>query len=377
MINTTGSDPLMFRGIIERLIMERLHPKIRKMNDESGTVLSLYQSTPHDGSDPGAHAIRFKNLIRKAEEELSNNLDRKALQEQMDVLHDLQSDTVFWNDRSEAFALFLRDGKRLLIYNLSEPVDDMVVVQDILHLLPLLSAEQHISAHYILDISRDRFNLYRGDGAKYSEVTDHGALSFDELYDDLDSNADVNFGSYAGKGGTAFHGHRSSPDMKEKDQEKYYRYLSENLTPYFVKKGLPVILSGVSENMSVWHATTSNDIYLKEDLGKPFHDFDAQSLKAAVLNIFENIQNEKLQRGMESLAKGLADGKASTQLDEIKKAAEECKIETLYIRCDYRDEERQDFDQLVRDCFQMGGSVVMVPVTVREMDKRIAARFRY
>lgn len=357
--------------------MDRLHPKIRKMNDESGTVLSLYQSTPHDGSDPGTNAIRFKNLIREAEEKLSKHLDWKALKEQMEVLEDLQSDTVFWNNRSEAFALFLRDGK-LLIYNLSEAVEKKVVVQDILHLLPLLSAEQHISAHYVLDIGRDRFSLHHGDGAKYTEIKDHGVLSFNELYDDLDSDSDVNFGSYAGKGGVAFHGHRSPAEMKEKDKEKYYRYLADNLTPFFVEKGLPVILSGVRENMADWHSVTSNDLYLKEDLGKPFRDFDSQSLKAAVLGIFENIQNEKLQRGMNSLAKGLAaDNKASTRLDEIKKAAEECKIETLYIRSDYRDEEKEEFDQLVRDCFQMGGNVVMVPVTVREMEKRIAARFRY
>ena len=356
--------------------MERLHPKIRALNDESGIVLSLYQSTPHVGSDPGSNAIRFKNLIREAEEKLSQHLERKDLKEAMEILRDLQSDTVFWNDRSEAFALFLRNGK-VLIYNLSEAVEDRVVVQEILHLLPLLAAEQHISSHYILDLGRDRFSLHLGDGANLTEVEDHGVLSFNELYSDLDANADVNFGSYGGKNGTAFHGHRSPAEMKEKDKEKYYRYLSENLTPYLVEKAMPVIISGVRENMADWRAAESNEIYLQEDLGKPLHDFDSQSLKAAVLEIFERIQDEKLQLGMESLAKGLVDGKASTKMDDIKSAAEECKIETLFIRVDYRDEEKEEFDHLVQECFQMGGSVVMVPVSVKEMETRIAARFRY
>lgn len=356
--------------------MDRLHPKIRKMNDEAATVLSLYQSTPHEGSDPGSHAIRFKNLIKEAEEKLAKYLDRKALKKQMEILQDLQSDTVFWNDRSEAFALFLRDGN-MLIYNLSEPVDDLVVVQGILHLLPLLSAEQHISAHYILDIGRDRFSLHHGDGSKLKEVEDHGVLSFMELFPDLDPGSVVNFGSYGGKGGTAFHGHRSAAEMKEIDKIKYYRYLEENLTPYFVEKRSPVILSGVRENMADWRSVASNELYLQEDLGKPLHDFDSQGLKTAILGIFDNIQNEKIKRGMDSLAKGLADGKASTNMSDIKKAAEECKIETLYVRCDYRDEDREEFDQLVRDCFHMGGNVVMVPVSVKEMDKRFAARFRY
>ncbi|NLV99506.1 MAG: hypothetical protein GX034_06895 [Clostridiaceae bacterium] len=356
--------------------MDRLHPKIRMMNDEAATVLSLYQSTPHEGSDPGSNAIRFKNLIKEAEEKLAKYFDRKALKEEMELLYDLQSDTVFWNDRSEAFALFLRDGN-MLIYNLSEAVDDLVVVQSILHLLPLLSAEQHISTHYILDIGRDRFSLHQGDGSKLKAVEDHGILSFSELFPDIDAGSDVNFGSYGGKGGTAFHGHRSAAEMKEIDKIKYYRYLEENLTPYFVEKQSPVILSGVRENMADWRSVASNELYLQEDLGKPLRDFDSQSLKAAILGIFDNIQNDKIKRGMESLVKGLADDKASTRMSDIKKAAEECKIETLFIRCDYRDEESEEFDQLVRDCFQMGGNVVMVPVSVKEMETRIAARFRY
>lgn len=356
--------------------MDRLHPKIRKMNDEAATVLSLYQSTPHEGSDPGSNAIRFKNLIKEAEEKLAKYLDRKALKEQMELLQDLQKDTVFWNDRSEAFALFLRD-RNMLIYNLSEAVDDLVVVQGILHLLPLLAAEQHISSHYILDIGRDRFSLHRGDGSKLKAVEDHGILTFTELFPDLDPDSDVNFGSYGGKGGTAFHGHRSAAEMKEIDKIKYYRYLEENLTAYFADKRSPVILSGVRENMADWRSVATNEVYLKEDLGKPLHDFDPQSLKAAILNIFDNIQNEEIKRGMDSLAKGLADGKASTRMSDITNAADECKIETLYIRRDYCDEEREEFDQLVRDCFQMAGNVVMVPVSVKEMEKRIAARFRY
>ncbi|MDD2426743.1 MAG: hypothetical protein PHR78_01520 [Eubacteriales bacterium] len=356
--------------------MDRIHPKIRKMNDENGTVLSLYQSTPYEASAPGSNAIRFKNLIREAEEKLSKHLDRKALKEQMEILQDLQKDTVFWNDRSEAFALFLRDGE-LLIYNLSEPVEDMVVVQGILHLLPLLAAEQHISTHYILDISKDRFNLYRGDGSNLTEIEDHGLLSFNELFPDFDADSNVNFGSYGGIGGSAFHGHRSPAEMKEIDKIKYYRYLEENLTPFFKKKGHHVILAGVRDNMADWRSVASNELYLNEDLGKPLHDFDSESLRNAVLAIFEHLRDEKIQQGMDSLAKGLADGKASTRLDDIKKAAEECKIETLYIRSDYHDEEREEYDHLVRDCFQMGGNVVMVPTSVKEMEKRIAARFRY
>ncbi|NLJ93914.1 MAG: hypothetical protein GX326_00240 [Clostridiaceae bacterium] len=163
-------------------------------------------------------------------------------------------------------------GDQHLVFDLNQNVKESVTINDLPFLLPLIETTQKVENHFVLDISKDRFQLWFSNGVKLFPIEEDVAKSFSELFDDLDSNADVNFGSYRGKVPT-YHGHRAKPEEDEKNKEKYFRYMDNQLSTYFKNHDLKVILGGTTENIADWKSRATSRYYLEPDLGKPVGDF--------------------------------------------------------------------------------------------------------
>lgn len=357
--------------------MKKAYSQILELNKGEGLAITLYQPTTRRGQDVELGPIQFKNLMKEVEkryEELDQVKEGRAV---LEKLQEIQEDTDFWNHRTEGLAVFIR-GDALITYNLTKDVPAKAYVKDTLHLLPLFTAEQALEQHFILEPSRDRYQLYFGNGSEVLPIEGKVALSFQELYDDLDANANVNFGSYTGSGNeSGYHGHRAKPEMEEKDKEKYFRYLDDTLGEFFDRYNFKVIVGGTKENVSQWMREVDEPFYIEEDLGKPVRDFDEEELLMRVQEIFSNLENTSISAQLDSVRAGINSGRASTHREEIKGAIEQARVETLFIRDSYREEQVIEIDRMVRDAINSGADVVVVPSHMQDVGANIAATFRY
>lgn len=349
-----------------------LREQLENIRNAEGPVLSLYQDTVRSGEDEDLGPIQFKKLVNSVEAQINEEFEADKAKELMTKLREIQKDKVFWSHRGEGMAIFAR-GDAFEVVDLKEDVRNYAVVKDHMHLLPLITAEQHIKQHYILDLSRDNFRLYESNlttvvPVKIEEVEDE----FKNLYSDFD----LSRGAYRSSG-QSHHQYSTGEAQREIDQGKFYRYLDNELTPLLEAEKQPVLLAGVKESVSDWLNTTDSKIYVREALGKPYADFSREELKKRTKEIFYNLNKKNIKQDLESLAEAIADQEASTDLDEIKEALEAGRVDTLYIRQDWSDEDADELDALIRATLKQGGSIDIVSTEAEDFDHKLAALYRY
>ncbi|MEP0851176.1 hypothetical protein NC991_12480 [Funiculus sociatus GB1-A4] len=89
------------------------------------------------GPDIRQNPIRFKNLIREAEQRLDEmGLDHQQTMEWFQQVHELDTGD-FWENQDHGLAIFVSPDV-FRYYYLPEEFQDLVVVSDRFHLKPLL-----------------------------------------------------------------------------------------------------------------------------------------------------------------------------------------------------------------------------------------------
>ena len=254
---------------------DRIRAWLEAPEGEEAVRVSIYlpthRSRPENQQDP----IRYRNLVQQAAralEEEASSADAKAILERLNgVLADGESD--FWNHLTEGLAV-LATPKRLLHYHLLEPVPERVTVGPHFHVMPLLHNYEQVDRALVLDLARDRFNLLQV-GTHALEPVDTGEMRtrFRELFDDLDSQANVNVGSYAGRQG-AYHGHRARPEEVQKDREKYFRYIDQQLASWMGDTPRQVVLAGTEENRVLFRELARGGFYLDSEVTKPLDSME-------------------------------------------------------------------------------------------------------
>lgn len=352
--------------------------EIINLSQGPGFAVSLYQSTSRRGKEKDLGPIQFKNLLRELVEQFETKELAKEARPFLEKLEEIRDDVDFWNHRKEGLALFAR-GDEIILHDLMEEVQPLVSLQNTLHLLPLIKAKQGLEQHFILEPSKDRYQLYFGTGSNLIPIKGEVAQSFEDLYDDLDANADVNFGSYQGAGTEgAFHGHRAKPEQEEIDKEKYFRYLDDTLGEFFAKHGFRVIVGGTKENIAQWmREVEDKPYYLEQHLNKPIRDYAEEELLEEVRNIFKEESQQNLKQKIESVQAATSSNRASTDRNEIKTALSEAKVKHLFIREDYHEDQIIELDNMVVSALNSGAEVHIVPVDLWTLSANIAAEYRY
>lgn len=353
--------------------MKKLFDDRNLLEMKSDVNISLYQATARTGEDVNLGPIEFKNLMKQVKAEIGDTKEGKVL---LEKLSEIQEDPLFWQHRTEGLLLLLND-KEQVVHNLAMSVKSKVVVGGPFHLLPLIQSEQNLEEHFILDIGKDRFQLWFGNGTSLYEIKGEIAASFDELYNDLDANADVNFGSYSGTR-TAFHGHRSKSEEEEKNKEKYFRYLDDTLSEFFDRYGFKVFIGGTTENIADWKSKVSASYYIEEDLGKPVSDFSQEDLKNRIVEIFSAMKKKEIEEDVSSLFLALRDNRGTSDLQEIREELDKGRIEKLFVNSKYLHMGQvAEVDSIIERAVSNRVKVVIVPEDKEEFEFNLATTYRY
>src|SRR5690554_7169259 len=132
--------------------------------------VSIYMPTVRAGTETQQNPIRFRNLLREAEERLVDlGMRAPEAQEMLKPLDDLQNDIHFWRHQSDGLAVFLCEGE---VRSFRVPVDfrERVVVNERLYIKPLLPLFSGDGRFYILAISQDQIRLLEGTRDSVAEV---------------------------------------------------------------------------------------------------------------------------------------------------------------------------------------------------------------
>ena len=219
-------------------------------------ILPIHPETPNSETN----LLNYKNLLKDVKKDLEYNYPRRDWNDAVQRLDALMLDRRIWTSDKKALLIFA-NNESMEICEMEhtvlakEHVGSTFLVQDL-----LLPEERSHRPDYLVNISRDRIDLLELTSLKKVELAGlHNR--FDEYYDDFDSNANVNSGSYGGLQAT-YHGHRSKSEEQQKDQTIYYQHLDRELTKLHQEHNYTFILTGLPEVLDVYLNSYEHSNYI-------------------------------------------------------------------------------------------------------------------
>ncbi|MGZ3613375.1 MAG: baeRF7 domain-containing protein [Thermodesulfobacteriota bacterium] len=225
--------------------------EFKKLTEKpGGWCVSIYMPTHRASPETKQDPIRFKNLIREAEERLKagglRSPDAKKLLKSGKALI---KDGLFWQHQADGLATFISSD---LFYHYRLPLkfDELVVVTDRFHIKPLLPIFSHENRFYILALSQNEIRFFQCTRYSVTEIKVENvprSLSEALQYDEPEKQLQFHTRAPAAGGERAamFHGHGVGKEDAKDNVLRFFQQLDQGLYALLGKENAPLVLAGV------------------------------------------------------------------------------------------------------------------------------------
>lgn len=290
-------------------------------------AISLYMTNPAP-PDPKKSQIRFKTLLKEAEERLENSTLRpqkkKAL---LEPARALLADSMFWERQSTGLAVFLAP-EFSRIYLLPIKVPDMVMFSGHFHIKPLLSLLSGDEEFYVLGLSQKRIRLLLCTRNSVKELEPEGFpenIAEALQYEPLEKQ-----GRFGGSASGQFHAHGAGDEDFKDNIFRFFRKVDEGLKD-ILKGDRPLVLAGVSYILSIYREANTYPRLADDAIEGNPDNLGALDLQKRAREIVEPLFEKAKQEAAERYGHLQGTGKASNRLEEVVPAAVSGRVETLFV----------------------------------------------
>lgn len=341
---------------------------------EGSTFVSIYMPL-EDPQEVDQYLVKSKNLIRQAESLLAEKDASIGVSEFLKEAKNITEDRQFWNDRADGLVL-IADGEETFIKKVNGRIPEKVFVGEKPYLLPLFDGYEKMDEYVALDIGKDCFALYElGAGKVESFTLDGVKMRFDELFDDRDVN-DHDKNSTNGST-TSYHGHTTKSQNDEKEQEKYFRYVSDEVAKGLKEDDRKLILFGTTVSVAAFKKIAGDKLDIHLSIEKPFSSAEEGELRDLLKEKLFPIYLEELKISLEQLGNLVANGLGSKDRKEIQQEKEKGRIDTLYVSKKAHDFDSLEMNDLTSKVLETGGKVVVVNPDYHDFPDDVIAQYRF
>ena len=321
------------------LSLDEIKTLIEKHNSP---CVSIYMPMQKAGPDVRQNPIRFKNLIREAEERLDAiGIDHQEAMEWLKSAHELDN-SEFWENQDHGLAIFI-SPEVFRYYSLPWEFQELVVVSDRFHLkplLPVLTTDEE--RFYVLALSQNDVRLLVGTRYSVREVELEMPKGMDEALQYDETAKEGQFRISTSGGGTAntavqagsFHG-QGSPD-RDKRQEKilqYFHAIDGALHDFLRKKKAPLVLAGVEYLFPIYKEANTYQHLVDEGITGNPENLTPEELHDQAWQIVEPLYQQTQEAAVEHYQEvaGANTGRASSDIKEIVSAAYYQRVDSLLV----------------------------------------------
>ncbi|GAB1481728.1 hypothetical protein MASR2M78_05430 [Treponema sp.] len=314
---------------------EELNELITK---RSTWCISLFMPTHRAGRETEQDPIRFKNLMREAEERLlAKGLRASEVDEILKEGRRLFGSSAFWQHQSDGLALFFSEDV-FHSFRLPIKLTELLVVTDRFHvkpLLPILTSDGHF---HILALSQNKIRLM--EGTKYTvdeiELDDTPETLSDSLPDSWPrKRLQFHIGTPSGGGSQTAksQGHDTGSDTKQRLQ-KWFRSIDKAVVNLLEDSGSPLVLAGVDSLFPLYKEVNSYPHLV--DLGIPGNpdEMKSEDLHPLAWAIVEPIFDKQREAGLAKYGQLAGTGQTTTDVAEALLAAQHGRVEVLFVALD-------------------------------------------
>ena len=207
--------------------------------------------------------VQLENLFRQAEALLlARGLSLAAAQQLLAPAWQLSEEPSFWRHQSAGMAIFVAP-EIFRVYRLPRAFEELAVVDDQLHIAPLLPMLQDDGQFYVLALGLDGVRLLYATHYEASPVPLHDIPSgLDDAlkYDEFAKQAQFHPGvpGRGGERGAIFHGQGARDEQLVKEEIlRYFQQIDRGVHSVLHDQHAPLVLAGVGYLLPIYRSVNS------------------------------------------------------------------------------------------------------------------------
>jgi hypothetical protein len=310
--------------------------KLKKlMEKHEGPCVSIFMPMHRFGDETRQNPIRFKNLLREAEEELiSGGLRAPGAREFLEPVQGLLQGDLFHHHQGDGLAVFL-SAELFHLYLLPLSFEELVIVADRFHIRPLLPLFSEDGRYYVLALSQNRVRLLQGSHYNVNEVDlSDVPKNLGETLRDDDSWKELRILQSITSGGESkLVRHGEEVDNKENIQ-RYFRQIDKGLHDLFKDQQAPLVLAAVDYLHPIYREVNTYPQLIREGVsGNPEH-LSAKELHEQAWAIVRPYFLKNQQKAVDRCKEFIGSGRVSNRITKIIPAAYQGRVELLFVVAD-------------------------------------------
>ncbi|OPY15742.1 MAG: hypothetical protein A4E69_00465 [Syntrophus sp. PtaB.Bin138] len=377
------------------LSKEELKTLMQRRND---WCVSMFMPTYRSGVESQQNSIRLRNIVRRAEETLTNSgLRTLEVKELLEPVQELVNNVLFWRNQSDGLAIFLSKDE-FHYFCLPVSFDEILVITDRFHLKPLMPLLHGDERFYVLALSQNEITLFEGTSQAVKEVNvETMPKSLAEALQTDNPERQVKFRSGRGVGqGGMMSGHGADIEDVKGNLLQYFQRVDKGLHDLLKENNVPLVLAGVEYQFPIYREANSYPFLMEGGISGNPKGLSPEQLHRDAYDIvtphFQKAVNEALSQYNQSMGTGLT----SDNVQEIIPAAYHGRVGILFVVQGYEywgtynpandtislDEKQEPGNEDLADfaaiqTFLNGGMVFVVEPGLLPAGARMAAVFRY
>jgi len=299
--------------------------------------VSLYMPTVKAGKETRQNPTRFKNLVKRAREELATmGTSEDTVESLLKPVEDYAVDPEVWKNQNRALAIFV-SPEVFRVVNVPFEVEEQVIAGPRFHLKPILRLLLADTDFYALKVGLGGSRLYYGNRYSVHPVDVPGMPDGMEdalRYDDFDTpqKTGQRMPAQHGAQATAIHAHATAEEKLNRDIDRYLRRLERSVSEYLNGSHEPLVLAGTEYVLPVYRAHNRYRALLDEDVATNPNSLDEDALREAVWQRIEPGFRERRRQAVEQFNSFHGHGRTGEGAEELAPAAIQGRVQTVFAR---------------------------------------------
>ncbi len=327
------------------------HDELKILLDNSQSpCVSLYMPMQKAGTETRQNPIRFKNLIREAEERLNAMGMRHT--EAIDFLQPAKEldTTDFWQNQDHGLAIFI-SPQMFRYYRLPMEFQELVVVSSSeadgkshFHIKPLLHLINSDGKFYLLALSQKDIKLFEGTGYSLNEVeVENMPRSIDEALMEDDIQKGVQHRIATSRGGTTnpsqqpgdVHG-QGSPDRDQHQVNilQFFHIVDRAVHEKIRGENAPLMLMGVEYLFPIYQEANTYPYFVEAGINGNPEVIKPEELHKQAWPIVEPLFHHNQQSAMALYQQLAGTGTTSSDIKEIVSATYCQRVDSMFVPID-------------------------------------------
>lgn len=316
------------------------------LENRSDPSISLFIPTHKEWNEMDQDLIRYKNQILTVEKRLSESgMKSKEVGMFLKPAKDLFDNKEFWNHQSEGLAIYFNEHV-FFKYRLPVPVNEFLFISNIFYIKPLLPLLSGDGRFFVLAFDQKETKFYECTKYTINEIPFADiptnldeALKWDDPEKSLQFHSgtpEVKSQNIGGKRPAVFHGHGTTGDdnFYKKNLLEFAQVINRGVNNILKGETVPLIISSVDHLIPIYKEANSYNYLHSKHLPINPQELSDDELHQKTYELIKPEFESDQKKAFAKYEQLSGASKASSNIEEIVRAAHNKRIEYLWVNLD-------------------------------------------